>query len=225
MVRRLASDQRGFTLTELLVAMPLGLLVTFAAFEITDKAFTVNASISAREDALQRGRQAMEQLTQRLRSQVCLNSSTPPMVSGDDNSVTFYANLGSTTGNPQRRTITYSSATRKITEDVFNATGSAGSYTFPVTPSRTRTLIGDAYPVTGTPFLRYYAYPSTGAAQPTQLLPSPLTSADRPRVTKVSLAFVARATAANSSTESTTLQNDVVVRQGDATDPNAGVVC
>jgi Tfp pilus assembly protein PilW len=65
------SDSRGFTLAELVVAMALGMIVLLAAFTVIDRAFTTNKAVSDREDALQRGRIALEQMTRQIRSMTC----------------------------------------------------------------------------------------------------------------------------------------------------------
>ncbi len=49
------------------------------------------AQIADRQDAVQRGRFAMETITRTLRSQVCLGETTEPITAGNDNGVTFYA--------------------------------------------------------------------------------------------------------------------------------------
>ena len=95
--RRRASDERGFTIIELMVAMSVGMVVLLAAFMLLDRSFTASGQIADRQEALQRGRQAMELITRQLRSQVCVvvppaTTFSPPVVGGQDN-VTFYGSL------------------------------------------------------------------------------------------------------------------------------------
>ena len=45
-------------------------------------------------------------MTRQLRSQVCLADDTP-ILAGDDNSVTFYANLSSNPNSAQKRALRY----------------------------------------------------------------------------------------------------------------------
>lgn len=86
-------DERGFALTELLVAMTVGLIVLLAAFLLLDRAHSASREISDRQDAVQRGRQATEYLTRQIRSQVCLGNTTEPITHGSADQVTFYADL------------------------------------------------------------------------------------------------------------------------------------
>ena len=59
-LRTLGPDQSGFTLTELLIAISIGLVLLFAAFTLLDRASSASQEIIDRQDAVQRGRQAME---------------------------------------------------------------------------------------------------------------------------------------------------------------------
>ena len=60
---------------------------------MVDVSQRASSRVEARVDSTQRGRVAMEQVTQRLRSQVCLGSASP-IVSATDTDVTFFADLG-----------------------------------------------------------------------------------------------------------------------------------
>ena len=72
--------------------------------------------IADRQDALQRGRQAMELMTRQLRSQVCVSATatsysarwSPPT----DNSVTFYGSLSESSTSVKKRTLTFDPARR-----------------------------------------------------------------------------------------------------------------
>src|SRR5262245_26341607 len=92
-LRRRASDESGFTLIELLAGMMVGLIVLMAAFMLVDHATEASQAIANRQDAVQRGRIAMERVTRQLRSQVCLGEETEPITAGNANSVTFFADL------------------------------------------------------------------------------------------------------------------------------------
>ncbi len=106
------SDERGMTLIEMLVAMSVGMVVLLAAFMLLDRSFTASGQIADREDALQRGRQAMELMTRQLRSQVCVvvppaTAFSPPVVSGTDHTVTFYGSLSESATSVTKRTLTF----------------------------------------------------------------------------------------------------------------------
>ena len=107
MPARVHNDESGYSLTELLVAMSVGLIVLFAAFLLLDTANSTSASIASRQDAVQRGRAAMEIVTRQVRSQVCLGNATEPITFGDPNTVTFYADLADGSKNVERRKITF----------------------------------------------------------------------------------------------------------------------
>ena len=93
---RLAAED-GFTLTELMVACAVGMIVILAATNLLDSSGRASGSVLDRVDGNQRGRVAMEQITQRLRSQVCPVDGATPVLYGDGNQVTFYADLSTRT--------------------------------------------------------------------------------------------------------------------------------
>jgi Tfp pilus assembly protein PilW len=163
MTGRSAIDVRGeegFTLPELLVGIIIGMIVLLAALTLLDNTVSISSNVGKRVDATQRGRTALDRITRDLNSMVCLPGSTTldALISGSDTSVDMYADLGngSTSQPPQRRTITYSSTTRRITESVYTPTGSAGSYVFPTSPTATRTLLSDVVQDGTTPIFTYY---------------------------------------------------------------------
>ena len=80
-----SSDERGFTLIEMLVAMSIGVVSARRVHAARPLVHHV-ASIADRQDGLQRGRQAMELMTRQLRSQVCVvvppaTAYSPPVTS------------------------------------------------------------------------------------------------------------------------------------------------
>ena len=170
--------EAGFALTELLVAMSVGLIVLMAAFLLLDRAHSASNEISDRQDAVQRGRQAMEYLTRQVRSQVCLGNTTEPITYGSPDQVTFYADLSDGSQNVERRNIIYDPSARTITEEVFPGVGVYPSLTFSSTPAESRVLLSRVERVPATPFLRYFAYDPNGAPGALRELPTPL-SAER----------------------------------------------
>ena len=98
-VRARLRCQRGFTLIEMVVACFTGMIVLLALLNLLDSAQTASSRTIARVDGTQRGRVAMEQVTQRLRSQICLGAALPLITTDaasptDANSITFYSDLG-----------------------------------------------------------------------------------------------------------------------------------
>lgn len=222
--------QEGFTLVELLVAMTIGMVVLMAAFLLLDRAQSASREISDRQDAVQRGRQAMEYLTRQIRSQVCLGNTTEPITYASPTQVTFYADLTDGSKNVERRTLTFDAAAKTITEQVFPGTGVYPDLTFSATPTETRTLLTKAEAVTGpaTPFLRYYAFDPGGAPGALrELPPAPsLSATDLPLVVMVKLAFVALPEGPRPrNRDATTFHNDVYVRLANPTVPTEGPRC
>jgi prepilin-type N-terminal cleavage/methylation domain-containing protein len=206
-------DERGFTLTELLVAMTIGMVVLMAAFMVLDRTISASGQIADRSEALQRGRLAMTLITRQLRSQVCVGSTTKPMVSATDTSATFYGDLSN--GNPpviKRRTLSYSSTTDTITESTITGTGIYPALSFSGATTSTP-LLTKVKPIvdgiTTRPIFSYYGY-QTGTLVP---LSSPLSATDLGRVALIKIGFRAFAVRPIADAkDSSTIEDDVYVR-------------
>lgn len=221
--------EAGFALTELLVAMSVGLVVLLAAFLLLDRAQSASSEISDRQDAVQRGRQAMENLTRQIRSQVCLGNTTEPITYGSPNQVTFYADLTDGSKNVERRNIIYDPTAKTIREEVFPGIGDYPDLTFAATPTESRVILSKVTLVSdpATPFLRYYAYDPGGAPGALRALATPLSATDAPLVVMVKMAFVVLPDRALPARErdATTFYNDVYVRLANPTVPTEGPRC
>jgi type II secretory pathway component PulJ len=225
-LRRLRSDQSGFTLPELITAMGIGMVVLLAAFMLLDRAVSTSSELSDRQDSTQRGRLAMELVTRELRSQVCLGDGQP-ITAGDDNSVTFYANLSSSSNAADKRALRYVASEKRLYEDVYNGTGTFPTLAFPATPTRTRELLNPVQPVVdGTvtrPMFRYYKYKIGGTPGELQQLTSPLSAIDAPDVVMIKVAFAAlpqrKVERTTDVADATTFESDVYVRLADPTKP------
>jgi type II secretory pathway pseudopilin PulG len=229
---RLRREESGFTLVELITASAVGMIVVLAALALLDSSSSTATSVENRVEAVQRGRTAMEQITQRLRSQTCLTTGVPAILDGNDNTVTYYSELGGETYQPEIRQLSYSAGT--VTEKVWNSTGTAPNFTFPGypnTPSVNRQLvtkIAQAPNGSGSlPFFRYYTYLGNDPATPAQLLTTPLSTADEARVVRMVIAFDARPSKRGSTQnrEDSTFENEVFVRTSDPTDPDHSPQC
>lgn len=223
--RRVGHDQSGFTLVELLSSMAIGMVVLFAIFGLLDYTVSAQHKVEDRVDAVQRGRTAMEVITQQLRSQICLGPGYPAITYGDDNSVTFYTDLGGDTPKLQRRMIAFNSANGTVTETDWNMTGSIPSEPT-YTPARTVNLATNLVGVAGAPFFRYYGF-TPNPVTPNKLLGSPLADSDEALVVKIAVSFVARPTRGGNLTNQvpTTFQNEVYVRTSDPSDPDHSPQC
>jgi Tfp pilus assembly protein PilW len=235
MKRLSLSDSRGFTLTEVVVAIGVGMIVLLAAFTVTDRAFHTSKRISDREDALQRGRVALELMTRELHSMTCAGQTAPVSAAKDDE-VQFYAYMGDpTTGStlPDLHKLTYSTSNNgTITESVYDVTSTTTTPpTVTATPLSTRRLltnIGQITTTSGTlPIFSYYSFDANatqGTGAFTQLSTnsgSGLTSTDLPKVVKVAINFKSKPTGNVVNAPTTDFQDDVFWRAVDPESPNA----
>lgn len=134
---RLGQDD-GFTLIELMVACLVGTVVIIAASSLIDASGRASVTVLDRVDAVQRGRVAMEQVTQRLRSQVCPSDSVPPVLYGDATQVTFYADLSNRTDGlfqPEVRRLRFNASEGRLYEDVWEYQTTAPTATAPGGPT------------------------------------------------------------------------------------------
>jgi hypothetical protein len=90
---RLVDDDRGTTLVEVMVGLLAGMVVLMLAYGMWDGATRSQANTADRIDAVSRGRGAMERITRDIRSQQCLDSSTPAMVWAADLGMEFYSSV------------------------------------------------------------------------------------------------------------------------------------
>lgn len=88
-MRRLLSDESGFTLTEMLVGILASVAVIGATFAILDMSLKLNSRIADQVDSNQGAHTAMERIGQLLQSS-CISPAYPPVLSGSsDTSLQF----------------------------------------------------------------------------------------------------------------------------------------
>jgi Tfp pilus assembly protein PilW len=216
--------QDGFTLAEVLVAATVGFVVLAATLGLLESSLRLDNGVMAKTDAQQRGRLAMDRITQELRSQVCLNLTTPavlPTVSTAD-SVTFYSDFGQdNTKPPMKRTITFNPTTGDISETRVQGKGpDGGPFTFDdaatnqvIFENATRVVEADK---SVRPFLKYFAYQTVGGVLgTTQELSPPLNAAGAARVARIEISVTARPTGAKDSKNATDIKDEISVRHAD----------
>jgi type II secretory pathway pseudopilin PulG len=228
--RRLRSDESGFTLIELLTSMTIGMLLLFAAFMLLDHSTALTKQITDRQDAVQRGRQAMELMVRDLRSQVCLGDETEPITVARDDRVTFYADLSDGTTPIRQRSIRYDASSKSIYEDIYIGTGVYPELVYPVNPTSSRLMIANVEPIVDAgvprPILRYYAFREGGVPGDLQQLTAPLVPDDAIRTVMVKIAFVVMPDGLRPrSQDATMLESDVYVRLADPSTPSEGPRC
>jgi prepilin-type N-terminal cleavage/methylation domain-containing protein len=229
-IGRRLRDERGFTLIELLVTTVIGMTVLLATFTVFDSSLNAQLRVDDRTDSIARGRTAMEQIVQQLRSQVCLGPGLPAIAAGDDDTITFYADLADTTFVPQRRQLAFAGGA--VTESDFTGSPSAGSppFTFTAAPVQVRTIIdhltptmsGSGVPI---PFFTYYSFDSQIPPQPDNQLVTPLSDSDRARVVQVGVSYTALPTRDASQSTGEPFAANVYVRTADPTDPTHSPLC
>ena len=176
-----ARDESGFTLVELLTAMTIGMLLLFASLMLLDHSTALTKQITDRQDAVQRGRQAMELMVRDLRSQVCLGDETEPITVARDDRVTFYADLSDGTTDVQQRTIRYDAATKSLIEDIHVGTGIVSGPRLPRRPHALPTAArecragrGRGRPAPDSAASTHFAtavFPGTSSSSPLRLIP------------------------------------------------------
>jgi prepilin-type N-terminal cleavage/methylation domain-containing protein len=191
-VRRRLAQERGFTLIELLVASTVGVVIVGVAFGLLDATVRTFGTSGQRVDVSQRGRLAVDQLSGRLRSQVCggdeTNGYTASIVLATGTKVAFWSNVGNGEGR-KLRGLEYVNGVIKE----YEYPGSDPS----ATPTRTREIATSVAPNnTGGSFFQYFAYNPAAANTATDPAPSvylpltaPLVAADYQKVVRITFAY------------------------------------
>lgn len=197
-IRRRLARERGFTLIEVLVSGLIGVVIIGVAFGLLDAVVRTFGNSGTRIDVSQRGRLAIDQLTQKLRSQVCGGtppaSYTPAVVSATKDKVVFWSDIGD--GQAKRlRGLEYAGGT--IRELQFPGTG-----TDPNATPTTRDLVADVRATNAvdpapasTGLFRYWAYDANAANQalnlstPYRELAAPVAAADLRSIVRITVSF------------------------------------
>jgi hypothetical protein len=236
---RRSSAQDGFTIVEMLVATLTAGVVFMALVTMVDASNNASSRVTQRVDSSQRGRVAMEQITQSLRSQICIKDDPvlSPLAEGLADSLSFYAARPSkiagqakpTDFAPQKRTIRYDPAKGAIFEEVTAGTGSYPDMTFSTTPDSRRMLAnGIVRQTANQPIFTYWALLEDGSVSPTPLA-LPLDLEERESVVRIDIAFAAQPLDGRKQrgTE-TSFESSVTVRlptRTDSDNPGSGPAC
>lgn len=222
--------QDGFTMMEVLLAMTIGLVLLGSTLTLLESTVRLNTGVLAKTDAMQRGRLAMDTITQQLRSQVCFDINTSAIVLGsDENSVTFYSDFSADGQPPIKRTIGIT-AQGIVSQRFDPPTPKPNPFTpasYPGSPTASNLVLENARlqidPLTNQPipFLRYYAYEPVGdVLQATDELTPPLDAAEAARAARVEITYVSLPTGASDGKKAVSLSDQVMARHSD---PNLAV--
>ncbi|MEN3284603.1 MAG: hypothetical protein V7607_5743 [Solirubrobacteraceae bacterium] len=224
MLTRLRSES-GFSLIELLAALVIGMIVVLAAFDLIDSGLAVSSQVSARTDASQRGRGAVDRMTRTLRSQVCVNR-VAPVVSATATQVTLTFDLSNGTTVPKQARFVYSSAARTITQSTWDGSGAEPTLAFPGA-GRSETVLTDVDPEQTKPIFSYWAVrDGSGGAQLDELV-APVAATDLDRIARIDVAFVAHASGQvePGPNNASTIEDSVFTRSVDPSSSTPQVLC
>jgi type II secretory pathway pseudopilin PulG len=189
------SDESGYTLVELMVAIAVGMVVLLAVTTFITITLRHSSEVSARVDANQRARTVLSQVMNELHSACIAPHLAPVRAGSDEDSLSFIHQQGSAVApTPILSTLNLNEGT--LSEAITSPTGGTPpNWIFAGSPSSTRELSTGISPTgSNTGIFSYYTY-SGGQISPTPL-PTPLSSTDAARTVQVNVAF----TAAPSST-------------------------
>jgi prepilin-type N-terminal cleavage/methylation domain-containing protein len=167
--RRLISDQRGFTLTELLVGMFAGLILVSGLFTILDVTIHQTTRTFSRVDATQRGRAALEAIENELHS-ACYANSVTPVVGADKipgstaNQLVFWTQYGGDINpTPVQHMISFDPTAGTLSDTTYTTTGTAPKWVASATPPPvTKQLLPKVAQSGSTPVFQYYKLTSAG---------------------------------------------------------------
>jgi hypothetical protein len=228
--------QDGFTLPEVLVAATVGFVVLAATLGLLESTVRLSFGMVAKTDSMQRGRLAMDNITQQLRSQVCLNLDTPAVKYADANKVEFYVDFSSADGSkpPFLRSLrfpvdpgaagdiqayTWVTTVDNPTPAHFSGAATSAGVVLENVVRQRKT----SNPAQEEPFLRYYAYQPVGnppRPEPTLELTPPLGTAELARIARIDIKFLSRPTGSTDNDKGVNINDQVMVRHAD---PNLSV--
>jgi len=224
------SDEGGYTITELLVAMTASLVVLAAILMIVQVATRHQDRVAEQVAANQLARPAMTRVVDRLHS-ACVSPGLAPIQAGStDSSMILLSKAGSAVS-PVPNKYVISLTAGSLSETVYPGTGGqaqAWTYGSPSTPRQLVTNVSAASvgnPPAVVPVFRYYAY-NGGEVEGTPLptTPSGLSANDAARTVQVDIAFtVAPGAAAGEAENSIVLTDSATLRIEPASEDSAQV--
>lgn len=219
--------EAGFTLVEVLVATVTSMVVALALFAIIEFSFRQTAGVSERVHANQRGRLAMEYVTNELHSSCVAVSAVPVLAQSTGSALYLLSEQGSGAFfSSMTEHKLYLSGTTLYDAKYASTGGVAPHWTFSSTPSSIRTVLTAVSQSGTTPVFRYYKY--EGSTLPETELGTPLSTENAKLTAAVKIAFtVASETKETNITigKSVELANTVLLRFDPASTTSQNTPC
>ncbi len=178
--RRESPTEGGFTLVELLVAMAIFTIFGTVVVRISESFMSTSVNAQQRMDNIGNAQGIMDRLTSEIRAAVscaCGGSTASPIASADANDITFYANLGGSTG-PTEVQFTLSGTTLKEVDTPADSGGTAPNWTF-TGPPKTIMVSTDVVNDATNPLFTYFDQSGT------QITTTPLNPGSSPSSTAI----------------------------------------
>jgi hypothetical protein len=190
LLRRLAREERGTTMSELLVSMGAGLTVMIGLTTVVMISINTTSRVSARVDATQEARVSLTRVVDQLHS-ACIAPKVPPIRAGSSGTeLRFVHATGATVSPvPTLSVITFNGAAGTLTQSDYEwKEGTAPFWVFKTTPSRTIEIGDEVAQIGSKPVFTYYGYQS-GAVAATPFA-APLSELDASRTIHVTAALM-----------------------------------
>lgn len=186
--RRLAHEQRGTTLAELVVGMAIGSVVMVGLSVLVIVTLHSTTKVSARVDATQQARMALTKVIDQLHSACVAPKAAPVRKESSGTMLRFVHATGAAVSPvPTLTVITYSGGTLTQADYAWKE-GTAPFWVFnEETPIRVVTLATSISPMSTKPVFSYYGY-GVGALNETALA-TPLSELDASHTIQVGVAF------------------------------------
>ncbi len=222
------SDERGYTLIELMIGAMVSLIVLGAILTMVQVATGDQNRVSQHVIANQRGRPVMDRLVDLLNS-ACVSPGLAPVRAGStESSMILYAKSGSAVS-PVPNKYVVSLSAGSLTETVALGSGTEPSnWAFGTASSPVLLLNGVSTaqvgePAASVPLFRYFAY--EGGKVATTPLPTPLSAENAAKTVQVNIAFKVAPSAASAGVAgaAVTLTDSATLRIEPASEDSAQV--
>lgn len=206
-------DERGTTLTELMVGVAAGMVVILALSMVIIATMHGASRVSARVEATQQGRIVIARVMEQLHSACVAPEVTPVKEKSDGTLLRFVHQTGSgVSPTPILSEISLSGGT--LAQSDFAVTGgTAPTWAFATTPYATRQLLTGVAPIAGaTGIFSYYAYINGTPASAPLAVPLSSTDAAGTILVRAALNVAPRDTVVNDNGADASIQDSASLR-------------